>query len=313
MAKGDNQYKLDYFEKVQSLFRTYQKLFIVNVDNVSSSQMHQIRGALRGKAVVLMGKNTLVRKSMRDIYTEIPEIETLAPFVRGNIGLVFTNDDLKAIRDVVVSNRVKASSKFGLIAQNDISIPAGNTGMDPNKTSFFQALGITTKVVKGAIEIVNDQVVVKKGEKVGASEAALLNMLNLQPFSFGMTVEMVYENGSMYEPAMLDITPEVIKGFVSTAIANVAAVSMHMNIPTIASAPHLMVTAIKNVLSVALAEESISFPLVDDIRKRLAAAPAVSAASAPVAAQAASAPAAKAAPAPAKEESDEDLGMGLFD
>jgi len=314
MAKGDNQSKQAYFEKVQNLFRSYQKVFVVNVDNVSSSQMHQIRAALRSKAVVLMGKNTLVRKAMRDVYSEIPDIESLAPYVCGNIGLVFTNNDLKEVRETVISNRVKASAKIGLIAQNDISIPAGNTGMDPNKTSFFQALGITTKVVKGAIEIVSDQVVVKKGHKVGASEAALLNMLNLQPFSFGMTVEMVYDNGSVYEPSMLDITPEVIKGFISSAIGNVAALSMHMGVPTMASAPHLMFAAIKNILGLALAEESISFPLVDDIRKRLSAAPvAAPVASSSAATQKPAAAPSKAAPAPVKEESEEELGFGLFD
>jgi large subunit ribosomal protein LP0 len=309
MAKGDNDSKQSYFEKVQNLFRTYRKIFVVNVDNVSSSQMHQIRAALRSKAVVLMGKNTLVRKSMRDVYADVPEAEYLAPYVRGNIGLVFTNADLKEVRDTVVSNRVKAAAKVGLVAQDDISIPAGNTGMDPNKTSFFQALGITTKVVKGAIEIVSEQVVVKSGQKVGASEAALLNMLNLQPFSFGMSVEMVYDNGSIYEPAMLDITNDVVKGFVRSAINNVAALSLHMGIPTMASTPHLMVNAIKNVLAVGLAEESISFPALDEIRKRLSAGPAVSAAPAAAAPVAAG----KAAPAAAKEESEEEMGLGLFD
>lgn len=310
MAKGDNESKQSYFEKVHALFRSYQKIFVVNVDNVSSSQMHQIRGALRGKAVVLMGKNTMVRKAMRDVYAEVPEAEYLAPYVRGNIGLVFTNADLKEVRDIVVGNRVKASAKVGLVAQSDIAIPAGSTGMDPNKTSFFQALGITTKVVKGAIEIVSEQVVVKTGQKVGASEAALLNMLNLQPFSFGMTVEMVYDNGSIYEPSMLDITPDVVKGFVSDAVKNVAALSMHLGIPTMASVPHLLANAIKNVLAVGLAEESISFPAVEEIRKRLSAAPVVS--QAPAATKDASAPT-KAAPAPAKEESEEEMGLGLFD
>lgn len=309
MAKGDNQNKQAYFEKVHALFRTYQKIFVVNVDNVSSSQMHQIRGALRGKAVVLMGKNTMVRKAMRDVYAEIPEAEYLAPYVRGNIGLVFTNTDLKQVRDIVVGNRVKAAAKVGLVAQSDISIPAGSTGMDPNKTSFFQALGITTKVVKGAIEIVSDQVVVKTGQKVGASEAALLNMLNLQPFSFGMSVEIVYDNGTIYEPAMLDITPEVVKGFVSTAIKNIAALSMHLGVANMASAPHMMINAIKNVLAVGLAEESISFPAIEEVRKRLS-----SAANAVPVAAAAAPVAMKAAPAaPKKEESEEEpIGFDLF-
>lgn len=32
-------------------------------------------------------------------------------------------------------------------------VPSGNTGLGPEKTSFFQALSITTKISRGTIEI----------------------------------------------------------------------------------------------------------------------------------------------------------------
>jgi large subunit ribosomal protein LP0 len=310
MAKGDNQKKIDYFEKVRRLFREYNKIFVVNVDNVSSSQMHQIRASLRGQAVILMGKNTMVRKAMREVLIENPKLEALVPCIRGNMGLVFCNGDLKQARDIMTANRVQASAKIGLIAQQDIYVPAGNTGIDPNKTSFFQALGISTKVVKGAIEITADILIIKTGGKVGASEATLLNMLNLMPFTFGLTVTHVYDDGSVFSPAMLDITEAVLTKYVQAAIKNIASVSLAAGFPTVAAAPHLLVSAYKNILSVALACEEFSFPAADKIKEMLknpssyAAAPAAatSAAAAPVAA------------APVKEESEEEeLGMGLFD
>lgn len=63
--------------------------------------------------------------------------------------------------------------------------------MGPEKTSFFQALQIPTKISRGTIEILNDVHLIKVGEKVGASESALLNMLGIQPFSYGLVVEQV--------------------------------------------------------------------------------------------------------------------------
>ena len=47
-------------------------IFLVNVGNVGSNQMHQIRVALRGKAVVLMGKNTMVRRALRTVLSDSP-------------------------------------------------------------------------------------------------------------------------------------------------------------------------------------------------------------------------------------------------
>lgn len=310
MSKGDNK-KCEYFEKVNRLFREYNKVFIVNVDNVSSSQMHQIRGALRGIAIILMGKNTMVRKAMKEAVAENPKLDALLPLIRGNVGLVFTNGDLCQVRDAIVSNRVQAPAKVGLTAQSDIYIPAGSTGMDPNKTSFFQALGISTKVVKGAIEIVSEVCIVKTGQKVGASQSALMQMLNLQPFHFGMSVLSIYDDGAIFEPSILDITDEFLMSRLQSAIKNVAALSLEIKFPTVASAPHSLVNAYKRILGCALGTEDISFPAVDKIRERLANPNAFATAAASVTAPAAAS--AAVVVEEAKEESDDDMGFGLFD
>lgn len=60
---GKSANKAGYFDKLKGLLEEYKSVFIVGVDNVSSQQMHEIRQALRGEAVVLMGKNTMVRSS----------------------------------------------------------------------------------------------------------------------------------------------------------------------------------------------------------------------------------------------------------
>lgn len=49
--------------------------------------------------------------------------------------------------------QVPAAARAGAIAPCDVTVPAQNTGLGPEKTSFFQALGITTKISRGTIEI----------------------------------------------------------------------------------------------------------------------------------------------------------------
>ena len=73
-------------------------------------------------------------------------------------------------------------------------LPAQNTGLGPEKTSFFQALAIPTKITKGTIEILNDVKLITFGDKVGASEATLLQMLKIYPFSYGLVVQQGYYN-----------------------------------------------------------------------------------------------------------------------
>lgn len=45
--------------------------------------MHEIRASLRGEGVVLMGKNTMVRRALRILMSDFPEYERLLPHVKG--------------------------------------------------------------------------------------------------------------------------------------------------------------------------------------------------------------------------------------
>ncbi|KAF9902078.1 ribosomal protein P0 (A0) (L10E) [Linnemannia zychae] len=302
--------KEEYFQKLKTYLEEFNSIFIVNVDNVGSNQMHEIRKALRGDAKILMGKNTMVRRAIRILQVENPDYEKLMPSVRGNVGFVFTNSDLKTIRDKVLTNRVKAPAKAGALAPIDVFIPAGNTGMEPGKTSFFQALGVPTKIARGTIEIINDVHLIKVGVRVGASEAALLNMLNISPFTYGLTVVQVYDNGTVFHPSVLDIEEDALIGHFVAGIKNIAAISLQIGYPTVASVPHSIINSYKNLLAVSVATE-YSFPGSEKIKAYLAD-PSAFAVAAPVAAAATSSAKVE-EKVEEKEESDDDMGFGLFD
>lgn len=80
---GKKESKAVYFDKLEALLKEYKSIFIVTVDNVASQQMHEIRQSLRGEGVVLMGKNTMVRRALKGLINDSPEYERLLPFVKG--------------------------------------------------------------------------------------------------------------------------------------------------------------------------------------------------------------------------------------
>merc|ERR1719244_1309407 len=136
--------------------------------------------------------------------------EKLLPHIKGNVGFVFTKGDLSEVRDTILINKVAAPAKAGALAPIDVFVDGHNTGLGPEKTSFFQALSIQTKISRGTIEILSKVHLIKKDEKVGASEAALLNMLKIYPFSYGLKIQQVCEGGTVFHPSILDITSEDI-------------------------------------------------------------------------------------------------------
>lgn len=318
MGKEDKAtWKSNYFTKLIQLLEEYPKCFIVGADNVGSKQMQQIRMSLRGTAVVLMGKNTMMRKAIRGHIERNQALERLLPHIKGNVGFVFTRSELAEVRDKLLQNKVRAPARAGAIAPCPVVIPAQNTGLGPEKTSFFQALSIPTKISKGTIEIINDVHILKEGDKVGASEATLLNMLNISPFSYGLIVEMVFDSGTIFEPRILDIKPPDLRIKFVEGAARLAAVCLQINYPTLASVPHSIVYGFKNLLAVA-AETEIEFEQAKTVKEYLKD-PSKFAALAPAAAPAAAAAASPAAEKKEekKEESeaseDEDMGFGLFD
>jgi len=298
----------------------YPKFFIVGADNVGSNQMQQIRIALRGSAEVLMGKNTMMRKAIRGHLDSNPALEKVLPHIVDNIGFVFTKGDLVDVRDKLLSNKKPASAKAGALAPIDVFVPAMNTGLGPEKTSFFQALQIATKITRGTIEILNEVHIIKKDEKVGASEATLLGMLNIHPFAYGLQILQVYDGGSIFHPSVLDITDEDIRAKFIEGAAIVTMTCLGIGYPTPASVPHMVSNAFRNLLAIAV-ETDYTFKEAEQIKDMIANPEKFAAIAAPVAAAAApaaaaAAPAEEAKPA-AKEESDEesddDMGFGLFD
>jgi len=306
--------KKAYFAKLLQMLQEYPRALIVNVDNVGSHHMQQMRLSLRGEAVVLMGKNTMIRKALRSHLSKMPQLEQLLPNIKGNVGFVFTKGELADIKKKCTELRVEAPARVGAVAPLDVEVPEGPTGMEPTMTSFLQALNIGSKIEKGQVSIIKAVKVISKGDKVSPGAATLLQKLGINPFTYGLEPTVVWDEGSVYPAALLEIDPEsLVQSFVDQA-AFVAGIALQLGLTNQLTVPLAVRAAYTNVLAVALAT-NVLFKQAEAFLAAAAAAPKVSAAPAP--AKDAGKPAAeKEAPKkkePEPEPEDDDMGMGLFD
>lgn len=311
-SKKVKERKYQLADELKQHFADYTKLFMVDCDNVGSNQIQQIRIALRGKAVLYCGKNTQMRRVIRELEAEgMTQLEKVRMQLKLNVALVFTNEDLPMVRDLILENKVAAPARSGSIAQCDVIVPAGNTGMEPTMTSFLQALSIPSKITKGSIEILNPVHLISEGEKCEASQCALLEKLGIKPFSYGLVVKAVYDDGSMYDPKVLDITDEDIIASFAAGIKNVAAVSTETGLPTVASVPYSILLGFANLLAVAV-ETEYTFKEAEQIKDFIANPEAFASAAPAAGASDAAAPAAE---AKKESSSSEDAGGagGMFD
>jgi len=319
MAGGvKSEKKSNYLERVKKLLDEYNQMFFVECDNVGANHLQKIRKMIRPMgAVILMGKNTMIRKAIRDHVEANPKIENILPHIKGPVGLVLCKGKMKEVLNVLESERVAAPAKAGAFSPVDVVVPPGVTKLEPTQTAFLQALNIQTKVTKGNIEILREVHLLKPGQRVGNSEAILLSKLAIKPFTYGLTVKNVYDDGAVYSADVCKITDEIILGKFFDGVARVASISLAVGYPTLASLPHSIINGYKRVVAVALAAD-IAFPRIEALKKllddpnALAAAAAASAAPAAGGAKAADKP--KEAEKPKEEEKEEaPMSFDLFD
>jgi len=262
------QKKSDYLDKVVKVLEEYPRFLVVTCDNIGSKLMQTIRLSLRPLgAKLLMGKNTLIRKAIRTKLEEHPEWEPIMTAIHHNCGIVLTHGSLSELREKVLENTVPAIAKTGSVAPDDVLLPKQVTALEPTKTSFFAALDIATKITRGCVEILNDVKLCERGRKVGSSEAALLQMLDIKPFTYGLKITNCYD-GSIFEPSYLDFTENDLFRSIAVGIGKVAALSLALKYPTLPAFPHVIANGFKNCVAVCLATNYI-FKQAESLKNRV--------------------------------------------
>ena len=211
---------------LQDALVKYDKILFVEVDNVTSKQICIMRRMLREiDAKMIMGKNTHMKAAINDLMTEPvegdedydekkatwkerPHLAKVKEQLRLNIGMIFTNGDLSAVKEILDTQVREAPARVGAVAPKEVVIPPGPTGMDPKQTQFFQALNIATKIVRAQIEIVNPVTIISAGDKISQSQSVLLDRLKIKPFEYKMHIKSIMDNGKLYDAAVLSITED---------------------------------------------------------------------------------------------------------
>ena len=220
------------WSELQEALCKYNKILFVEVDNVTSKQICVMRRILRNMgAKMIMGKNTHMKAAIADLqaepkpgeegyeekmanYQSRPHLNLVKEQLKLNIGMILTNGDLTAVKEVLDTHVREAPAKVGSLAPKEVIVPPGPTGMDPKQTQFFQALNIATKIVKAQIEIVNPVTVIHEGDKISQSQAALLDRLKIRPFEYKMHIKTFMDNGKIYNAKVLSIKNEdVLESF----------------------------------------------------------------------------------------------------
>lgn len=237
---------------------------IVDMEGLPAPQLQQIRGELRGEATLKMGKNTLIR-----IALDNQDLEDIEEYVEGPTALLFTEVDAFRLYKKLEENKTKAPASAGNVAPRDIVVEAGETGLPPGPiVGDLQQAGIPAAIEEGGVVVREDTVVADEGSVISAELADALNKLDMKPMEIGLKLRGVYEDGSVFEPDVLEIDEAQYRSDIETAAARAFNLAVNAGYPTKESLPVMLSKAAGEARSLALEAEVLEPEIIEELLSR---------------------------------------------
>jgi len=190
--------KKEALERMMKIMTEYGVVAAADLHGARSTQIQEIRKTLRGKAQMLVTKNTLLKKAGQELEPKKKGISKFADSLNGPLAFLFTNMNPFELILFLNKNKVKVPAKGGDIATGEITISAGNTGLPPGPIiSEFGEVKIPTKIESGSIWVAKDTVVAKKGDTISAKLASVLTRLGMKPMEAGLSIIAAYDKGAI--------------------------------------------------------------------------------------------------------------------
>ena len=178
-------------------------VMIVSIKGLPSAQFQDLKKKLRNNAKIKVTKKRLIDFALD--HCGIKELHDLVPYVQDSTAILFSDEDAFIISNLLSENKSPAKAKEGDIAPEDIIVKAGPTSLLPGPDiSALSAVGLAPKVESGKISIMNDKVIVKKGEKINQKLASIMAKLEIIPFEIGIEPIATYMDGKIYNNIKID-------------------------------------------------------------------------------------------------------------
>jgi large subunit ribosomal protein L10 len=229
MREGEvPQKKVDLVNELVSLINENSVVAVVDISNLPSKQLLQMKHALRGKAVVRMARKSAISRAL-----EQTDGKGLVEYLKGMPAILVSSENPFMLSKILKESKATAPAKEGTTLNKDIVIPAGETSFAPGPiVGELQTMGVKAAIEGGKVVVKEDSVLAKEGEVVDKQKADLMAKLELEPVEIGLGMVAAYENGLIFTSDVLDIDTEETLGQLAAAAANAFSLSYSIKYPT---------------------------------------------------------------------------------
>lgn len=266
MAAHVAEWKFDEVKQITDLITKNKVIGIVEIGGIPAPQMQQMRKSLHGVATIRSAKNSLLNLALDEAEKKIKGISSLKELVNGQVAIITTDMNPFKLFAKIKESRTNAPAKGGEKLSHDIEIKAGETPFKPGPiVGELQKVGIPAAIQEGKVVIKTDKVIVPAGEKIKPDVAQILTRLEIFPIEIGLGLNGVFEDGTVFKPAVLDINIEEFTGKMSLASGNAFILALELGWTNKQTIRPLIIKAYNNAFVIAVEQGIINKETVKNL------------------------------------------------
>jgi large subunit ribosomal protein L10 len=242
--------KSDSLAYVQELASKYDTIIVSKLFKVRAGQLMLLRKNFRSELVMVVAKNKLAQIALKN--ANVKNYEEFIEKLDGQNALIFTNMNPFKLYLSLEKSKVNLPARAGDTATDDITVPAGNTGIPPGPVlSEFKEANVATRIESGSIYVARDSIVARPGDTISPKLAGLLSRLNLKPIKAGLSIFMASSGGLILLQKDISIDLGQYASDVASAARQAVALAVEAAYSTPETLPLIIGKASRSALQVA--------------------------------------------------------------
>ncbi|MBN1677421.1 MAG: 50S ribosomal protein L10 [Candidatus Thermoplasmatota archaeon] len=226
---------------------------IIDIRGVPAPAFQTMRTNLRGKAEIIMLKNTLLKIALQEAAKQKTGVDKLVDSVDGQCAVVTTDLNPFRLFRQLDATKTKMPARGGEVAPDDIEIKAGETPFKPGPVvGELQKAGLPAAIEQGKVVIKRDKLLVKKGDKIPRDVALVLGKLEIFPLTVGLNLNAAYEDGFVYKRDVLAVDDVQVLNQVKQAAVGALNLAVFASYPTSMSIRPMLANAHFKALNLAV-------------------------------------------------------------
>ena len=196
--------KVKAVKELAGKIKSSRTLMVVSIKGLRSRQFQEIKKQIRDKVYISVSKKNIMMRSVKEVGGNILELEK---YIGDSTAFAISDVEGFELAGILAAKKTPVFAKAGQVAPTDIEIKAGPTTLVPGPAiSELGAVGLEISVENGKIAIRKDKTIVREGETIRENVAAILQKLDVKPFSVGLNPVAVYDSksGKIYTDIKID-------------------------------------------------------------------------------------------------------------